>query len=134
MNRRMGRMVRCSNCGTSWFLERSLSGQGDDEQSDAVCPVCHFGSGESQPALAPVESIADLENQLDVLVRRALESGLAADAIVDVLRSELAFAAELGHAGRRFAVQLIDLGPWEGELMQRPLRDPRDTASHRGDA
>jgi hypothetical protein len=84
--------------------------------------------------LAPVESITDLENQLDVLVRSALESGLPTDAIVDVLRGELAFAAELGHTGRRFTVQLIDLGPWEGELMQRPLRDPRDTASHRDDA
>jgi hypothetical protein len=60
------------------------------------------------------------------LIRNAWASGLDAEAIVQVLREELVFAAERGHVGRQFAVQLIDLGPQENAVLQRPLRDRRE--------
>jgi hypothetical protein len=61
----------------------------------------------------------------------ARASGLDTEAIVHALRDELEFAAEMGHAGRRFSVQLIDLGPQEGEILNRPVRDRREILQNR---
>jgi len=71
-------------------------------------------------------SISDLEIQLRALITTARSSGLDSAVIVNTLRDELEFAAEMGHAGRRFSVQLIDLGPQGGELLHRPLHDRRE--------
>jgi hypothetical protein len=76
-------------------------------------------------------SISDLETRLRALVTSARASGLASEAIVQALRDELAFAAEMGHAGRRFSVQLIDLGPQGGEILRRPVRDRRESLQTR---
>jgi hypothetical protein len=76
-------------------------------------------------------STDDLETQLRALVMSARAGGLDAEAIVRVLRDELEFAAEMGHAGRRFSVQLIDLGPQEGEILNRPVRDRREILQNR---
>jgi len=70
-------------------------------------------------------SVDDLSTQLGALITGARASGLAAPIIVQALRDELEFAAELAHAGRRFCVQLIDLGPQESAILQRPVRDRR---------
>ena len=124
-------LIRCENCGTTWSPQRSRSGHIQAELSSPVCPVCHLSVAESTHASAQVTSIADLEMQLDVLVRGAWASGIDTDAIVHVLRDELALAAEMRHTGRRIAIQIIDLGPQERELLQRPMRDQREMLANR---
>jgi hypothetical protein len=90
---------------------------------------------ENQVSLTTIDSVTDLEAKLDTLVRSAWASGLDTEMIVHVLRDELAFAAEMSHVGRRFTVQLIDLGPQDNEIVQRPVRDRRDLlTSRRGSA
>ncbi|HWQ12138.1 MAG TPA: hypothetical protein VNL77_05025 [Roseiflexaceae bacterium] len=73
-----------------------------------------------------------MEVRLDALVASARASGLESAAIVQVLRDELAFAAEMGRAGHRFSVQLIDLGPSEGSAVRRPAHDRREIPQNRG--
>jgi hypothetical protein len=77
----------------------------------AVCPLCHFRATNADPIAPMIASVADLEVHLDALVRSAWAGGLDTEVIVQVLRDELVFAAEMGHTGRQFIVQLIDLGP-----------------------
>lgn len=117
----------CENCGSSWFIESSVPG----DRAGAMCPICHFTPEGDAAPLAHIESIADLEGRLDALVRSALASGLAHPQVLHALRDELAFTAELGNVGRRFLVQLIDLGPQEEALLRRPIRDRRDIAADR---
>ena len=124
-------LIRCANCGTMWSPQGSLSSYDSGARFGTVCPVCHLDVAESAPAVAQVTSIAELEAQLDVLVRGAWANGIDTDAIVHVLRDELALAAEMRHTGRRIAVQIIDLGPQERELVQRPMRDQRDLLTSR---
>jgi len=52
--------------------------------------------------------------------------GIDAEELVQLLRGELEFAAELTHSGHHFCVQLIDLGVQPGEVLSRPLRDRRE--------
>jgi hypothetical protein len=70
-------------------------------------------------------SVNDLSAQLGALITSARASGLDEALIVQALRDELEFAAEMAHAGRHFYVQLIDLGPREDDILQRPVRDRR---------
>jgi hypothetical protein len=124
--------IECTNCGTRWFLEASPSEERGPTLLGAICPVCHLAVGEGETDLVRIASVTDLEDQLDTLVRSAWASGMDTEAIIQVLRGELAFAAEMGHAGRRFIVQLIDLGSQEEPLLQRPLRDRREILLDRG--
>lgn len=78
-----------------------------------------------EPALKRPLSATDLATQLGALITSARASGLSADVIVQALHDELEFAAEMAHAGRHFCVQLIDLGPQESDILQRPVRDRR---------
>src|SRR5689334_6914570 len=125
------RIVRCTNCGTEWALEARPNHLGGFPVSKPACPVCQLplSSGETSPLR--LVSTDDLETQLRALMTSARASGLDAEAIVHVLRDELEFAAEMGHAGRRFSVQLIDLGPQEGEILNRPVRDRREILQNR---
>lgn len=110
--------MRCVNCGT--MLEPpALSGA-----ADVICPVCNYHmASDAQSAAAHALTAAELETQLGALVVEARESGVPSEEIVRVLRDELEFAAELAHAGRRLTVQIIDLGPQEGQGLARPVRD-----------
>lgn len=126
------KLIRCANCGTEWSPTVAPSGYGHSASADAVCPVCHLAVAESAASLVAIDSVTDLEARLAALMRGAWASGLDSEAIVHVLRDELVFAAEMRHNGRRFTVQLIDLGPQENELQQRPLRDRRELLNHRG--
>lgn len=128
-------LIRCSNCGTLWSTQQSLSGHTLAAHPSPICPVCHLSIADNTPSPTSVTSITDLEMQLDVLVRGALANGIDTNAIVHVLRDELALAAEMNHIGRRIAVQILDLGPMERELLQRPMRDQRELlANRRGNA
>lgn len=79
-----------------------------------------------EAALKRAMSADDLSSQLGALITSARASGLSAATIVQALRDELEFAAEMAQAGRHFCVQLIDLGPQESNILQRPLRDRRE--------
>jgi hypothetical protein len=125
------RMVRCTNCGTEWALEARPLRLDEASVSEPTCPVCHLLVATDETSPLRLVSTDDLETQLRALMSSARASGLDAEAIVHVLRDELAFAAEMGHAGRRFSVQLIDLGPQEGEILNRPVRDRREILQHR---
>jgi len=70
-------------------------------------------------------SVNELSAQLGALITSARASDLDEALIVQALRDELEFAAEMAHAGRHFCVQLIDLGPQESDILQRPVRDRR---------
>jgi len=124
-------MVRCTNCGTEWYLADS-----SDEQPGALavsdaCPVCYFPFSSAETAPTPDMSISDLETQLGALITRARASGLASQAIVQALRDELEFAAEMSDTSRHFCVQLIDLGPQQGLILQRPAHDRRAILQNR---
>jgi hypothetical protein len=93
--------------------------------SEAACPVCRLPLSTSEMSAMSPMSTNDLATQLGALVTSARASGLDAEVIVHVLRDELEFAAEMAHAGRHFYVQLIDLGPRESDILQRPVRDRR---------
>ena len=120
------RTVRCTNCGTEWTLEDRPIHLAGASVSEPTCPVCHLplSTGETSPL--HLVSTGDLETQLRALMTSARASGLDSEAIVHALRDELEFAAEMGYAGRRFFVQLIDLGPQGGEILNRPVRDRRE--------
>ena len=123
--------VRCTNCGTEWALEARPRHLGGASVSEPTCPVCHLPVSTDETALLRFVSTDDLETQLRALMSSARASGLGAEVIVHVLRDELEFAAEMGQAGRRFSVQLIDLGPQQGEILNRPVRDRREILQHR---
>jgi len=115
------RTAQCSNCGTTWTPPARMSGQ----SSAPACPVCQLPLLASDAPLKRPLSADSLASQLSALITSARAGGLDADAIVQALRDELEFAAEMAHAGRHFCVQLIDLGPQEHGILQRPVRDRR---------
>lgn len=80
-------------------------------------------TGEIAPKRAM--SADHLSSQLGALITSARTSGLDAAIIVQTLRDELEFAAEMANTGRHFCVQLIDLGAQESDILQRPVRDRR---------
>lgn len=123
-------MLSCENCGTTW-TPQGAGMFGTTTGREFICPVCQYVVGSEPMAGSSIQSLDELESQLDALVRRAWASGLDSAKIVDVLRQELLFAAETHNAGHMYAVQVIDLGFKDGELRQRPVRDPRDLMADR---
>lgn len=124
--------LRCSNCGYELIPTNELNSQTENLAPVYNCPVCHFGPMViSTVTLQKPLSATDLENQLKTLVTNARSSGLTSDVIVDVLRSELEFEAELGQ-GRRLLVQIIDLGFQETETISTPLPTNRQTPQNHG--
>lgn len=119
------RAVRCTNCGTKWTpAERALGAAGSSPAA-AVCPVCRMAMPAGDVTLKRPMTAGDLAAQIGALITSARASNLDSAVIVQILRDELEFAAEMGQAGRHFCVQLIDLGPKEGDILQRPVRDRR---------
>lgn len=119
--------LQCANCGTTWSALANMTADG----VATFCPVCHLPITGDEFDVTPVESINELKVRLDALVRGARTGGVDTDAIVRALRDELMFAAEMSNTGRQFTVQLIDLGPQEIDIVQRPLRDRRAFVSGR---
>lgn len=119
------RVVRCSNCGTIWAPAARSRDQEDPFTSAAVCPVCKLAQPAAEIALKRALSADDLASELGALITDARASSLASAVIIQALRDELEFAAELANPGRRFCVQLIDLGPQESSMIERPVRDRR---------
>jgi hypothetical protein len=93
--------------------------------------VCHLLLSAPESPPTRLLSINDLEAELDALISCARASGLAVETIVRALSDELEFAAEMGRLGHRFVVQLIDLGPPEGMILHRPVRDRREILQSR---
>ncbi len=118
---------RCTNCGTVWTPAELQA-----EQALArSCPVCGMSEAGGETNSLGVSSAGELADQLGALINSARQGGLPADVIVQALRDELEFAAEMAHAGRHFCVQLIDLGPQESDILQRPVRDRREVLQTR---
>lgn len=115
--------TRCTNCGTVWTPT--------EQRFEQACPVCGMVASTGEAAPQGVSSAGDLASQLSSLISSARLSGLEDETIVQVLRDELEFAAEMAHAGRHFCVQLIDLGPQESDILQRPVRDRREVLQTR---
>jgi hypothetical protein len=116
-------MTQCTNCGKIWQLD-GADVRADRTSKRPACPVCNFRKAQNTETPAPIASISELEVQLDTLMRNARASGLDKQAIARVLSAELNFAAEIGHTGRRFVVQLIDIGPQEA--VQRSPQAPQN--------
>jgi len=132
--------LRCNNCGYEFIPTDALNSQFENSAAAYNCPVCHFGpvvisteplQQAARQAVQKPMSATDLENQLKTLINKARTSGLASEAIVDVLRSELEFEAELGQ-GRRLLVQIIDLGFQDIAISQTPFRNNRQTPQNHG--
>lgn len=124
-----GRLIlRCVNCG-------SPLGTPPEDAVSIRCPVCQFDNPVFAAARGPALTADMLARSVGELVARARNSGVSAEVIVDMLRDELQFAAELAHAGRQLHVQILDLGPAEGQFASAPAAPLRDrTAVLRGRA
>lgn len=121
------RTVRCPNCGTNWLPPARTF----DSRSVAECPVCQLPVAATDATPQRAMSANELTVQLGALISSARAGGLDDAVIVQKLRDELEFAAEMAHVGRRFCVQLIDLGPQESSILQRPIRDRRESMQQR---
>jgi hypothetical protein len=106
----------CANCGTR--LDPPAQGE-----LGVTCPVCNFFNAFSPTYIEPHLTREALETQLGELVSLARASDLSADVIVQVLRDELEFAAELANRGRDLCVQIVDLGPRVGDPVRRTNGD-----------
>jgi hypothetical protein len=115
-------VLRCDNCGYAW------TPAGETGVSHItlayVCPVCQYPvSAESASAIESSLTPDELAERLSALINEARTAQVDPEAIVQILKDELEFAAEISHAGRNIYVQIIDLGPSEGEVITRPVRD-----------
>lgn len=108
--------LSCANCGTR--LDIPMQGA-----LGVTCPVCHFFNAFSPTYIEAHLTRESLETQLGELVGLARASNIAPDVIVQVLRDELEFAAELANRGRDLCVQIVDLGPRVGEPVRRTNGD-----------
>jgi hypothetical protein len=114
-------MNRCPNCGTPNVAAAS------------ICAVCQLVLSPTPDSVHEIGSLGELEAKLDALISSALASGIDSAGVIQALRGEIAYTAEMNQTGHRFAVQLIDLGLQEGEYAhsQRPDR-PQLAQKHTG--
>lgn len=97
------------------------------------CPVCQLQFTPAGPEpIGQLASAEDLESRLSSLVSLARASGLSADEIVQALRDELAFTAEMANRGRQVFVQIIDLGPQGGMAADPAAPEGRELLLSRG--
>ena len=130
----LGAVQQCPNCGA-----KISPGDPAETRSDGPaggrCPVCQMSMTPSEPvSSSQLASAEDLGSRLSSLLELARVSGLAPDDIVQVLRDELAFTAELAHQGRQVFVQIIDLGPQQGMAADPAAPDGRELLLSRGRA
>lgn len=111
---RQGASLKCPNCGHEFTVSPTSTMNTEVRKPRYACPVCQYSiTDPTSVDLAPAPNIADIQTQLDQLLRSARASGVQPAEIVELLRAELQFEAELAQAGRRVVVQVIDLGPQE---------------------
>lgn len=104
----------CTNCGSSFDAANSTSITIGKLGKEYVCPVCEFYPVWANEQREPdPTAISDFEQSIRHLLIQAITSGLQINDIINVLKSELEFAAETGSTGHTFLVQLIDLGSHE---------------------
>lgn len=107
--------IQCVNCGTALAPA--------PDETSVECPVCHFINDVSAAPQSLMTNRTTLEHSLGDLIAQARAGGLTNEEIVETLRDELEFAAELTFAGRNMCVQIIDLGPQESQLTRQPARN-----------
>jgi len=126
---------RCTNCGHEWLVESSVRVSEAEVIPVDRCPVCFY-----QVLLEEAPKKVDMEDdtselnfgeRLNSLVLAARSEGLSTGMIVEALRDELAFVAELSRPGHRYYVQVVDLGPDEGVSIPQPSQDTRTLLQRR---
>ena len=110
------RQIRCPNCGTEWAPQEPLTTSGSDSDWGYTCPVCQYHVSATPEAPQEALTGAELQARLAELLTLARTSGLSSEEIVNIMRDELEFEAELSTPGRRMLVQIIDLGTIEPEI------------------
>lgn len=121
---------RCSNCGN----ELKLANESPSTLEPLyICPVCHFQevtTGAARPHKAI--TLAELATQLKNFLNRARADGVESEEIINILRAEIEFEAEMGHLGRRVMVQIIDLGFQESPSVSTAESNSRGTLHNHG--
>ena len=121
--------LKCPNCGHEFTV--SSDENTDARQSGYYCPVCQCRiAPPSSVAPGEAQGLADIQAQIDLLLRTARANGVPPSDIVALLRDELEFEAELAQMGRRMVVQIIDLGPRDTTATP-PGTDPYDIPNMR---
>lgn len=106
--------LKCPNCGHEFTVSSESIENTAPPQSGYYCPVCQYLVVPPSSVERPqVQGLADVQAQIDLLLRTARANGVPPSDIVELLRDELQFEAELAQVGRRMVVQIIDLGPRE---------------------
>ncbi|NTW00963.1 MAG: hypothetical protein HGA19_06575 [Oscillochloris sp.] len=108
--------LHCANCGT--ILEMP-----HEDTLGITCPVCQFFNPLTVSSMEPSLTLETFETMLGDLVTQARASEISLSDIVNVLRDELEFAAELANDGRDLYVQIMDLGPRVGQPMRRSSKN-----------
>ncbi|MFN8471783.1 MAG: hypothetical protein U0822_06275 [Anaerolineae bacterium] len=122
--------LKCPNCGHEFTVSPESAETTNARQPGYSCPVCQYLVVPASPAEpAEVPGLADIQAQIDLLLRTARANGVPSSDIVELLRDELQFEAELAQAGRHMVVQIIDLGP--RETMATPGADPHSIPNMR---
>ncbi len=115
--------IICPNCGTKFNVDPTSEMESKEQQAAPLsCPVCHYDlmkTGTSESAALP-KSSTDLETMVHDLLLHARSSGVKPADIVQVLRDELEFAVGLARTGRRYSVQIIDLGSDDQNMGVQP--------------
>lgn len=110
----------CGNCGYVWDPETT-----SDLTIGLVCPVCEYSTSGEEASwdLPEPTSERELVELLSAFLDHARHGGIDNETIMRVLRDELEFTAELVNHGRRFCVQVLDLGPQEAGAPYGAQRD-----------
>lgn len=123
--------LKCPNCGQEFAVSSEPTETAGARQPGDYCPVCRYlivPPASVEPA--QVQDLAGIQTQIDLLLRTARASGVPSSDIVELLREELQFEAELAQTGRHMVVQIIDLGP-RAMTATRPGVDPYDIPNTR---
>ncbi|MEI7554294.1 hypothetical protein [Candidatus Chlorohelix sp.] len=133
MQRPASKVRVCNNCGNE------LTGTESRTSSGLVysCSVCHYeevttisvvSSAASQKTISPTE----VANQLKTLLKRAHTAHIESEELINILRAEIEFEAEISHLGRRVIVQIIDLGVQETNTVITTEQNSRETHQNHG--
>ncbi|NWJ45718.1 MAG: hypothetical protein HXX08_07555 [Chloroflexi bacterium] len=130
MQRPTSQNRECSNCGNELMWTESHT----SKAFVYSCSVCHYEEVATVSPTASQKSLttAEMANQLKNLLKRAHADHIESEEIINILRAEIEFEAEMGHLGRRVLVQIIDLGFQETNTEITNDRNSRETLHNHG--